>query len=88
MPALRGTESPGHTPTTVAVPTMLATRGRPARVARLCAELPELAPATVRAAIAVVRCGADADELVRLLRLTAAQALRISTALSGTDRSA
>ena len=81
-----------HAPSELSVPTMLAERARLARagelVGRLGLALPELGSGTVLAAVNLARCGADTDELIRLLHLTGPQAMRISTALAGTDHPA
>lgn len=79
-------ELAAHSPIDITVSLMLVARGPAGRSAeRLCRALPELAPATVRAAVDLARCGADTDELIRLLHLTCPQALRITTALSADD---
>lgn len=45
--------------------------------------LPELSPATLRAAVCLAGHGAAVDDLVRMLGLTPAQALRITAATPG-----
>ena len=76
-------------PTAATVPRMLAVLGTPPHcgelLGRLGVALPELPPETVFAAFNLARCGANVDELVRLMDLTEPQALRISTVVSGAD---
>ncbi|HEX3588379.1 MAG TPA: hypothetical protein VHV74_02025 [Pseudonocardiaceae bacterium] len=52
-------------------------------VDRLSATLPELSPDTVRAAVDLAQLGAGVEDLVRLLELTAPQALRIIVLTTG-----